>query len=65
LLRSAEREERIPVAQGDYIDKQFSEMEPSRREFMKRMSLGVAAVPIVASFSLGAMAEPADSKSLS
>jgi len=53
------------VAKGDDIDTQFSDMEPSRREFMKRMSLGVAAVPIVASLSLGVLPESADAKALS
>jgi hypothetical protein len=48
------------VTDNDSIDRDLSDLDPSRRQFMKRMSVVAVAAPIIASFSMDAIdASPA------
>lgn len=45
---------------NDSIDQDLPDLEPSRRQFMKRMSVTAVAAPVIASFSMDALnASPA------
>ncbi len=37
------------------IDRDLADLEPSRRQFIKRMSIVAAAAPVIASFSMDAL----------
>ena len=43
------------MADRDDFDAELSGMDPDRRAFLKRMAIGAAAVPVVASFSMAAL----------
>jgi hypothetical protein len=43
------------VPDSEDIDRDLSDLEPSRRQFIKRMSIGAAAAPVIASFSMDAL----------
>jgi hypothetical protein len=43
------------VSREENIDHALADVEPNRRQFMKRMSIGAVAVPVIASFSMDAL----------
>ncbi len=44
------------MSREENIDHALADVEPTRRQFMKRMSIGAAvAVPVIASFSMDAL----------
>jgi hypothetical protein len=48
------------VPDNDSIDRDLPDVDPSRRQFMKRMSGVAVAAPVIASFSMAALdASPA------
>jgi hypothetical protein len=52
------------VADREDIDRDLSDLDDNRREFIKRISIGAIAAPVIASFSMDALgAAPAYAQS--